>query len=100
MLTCFMRTGDFENYNQKIKASIFISLPFICIIYSYYLLFFVLGKSRFRKNKHLLAPFMKYIMMVGIYYLLNTPLYVLLIISSFSFEVKSGEFGGWFSFVI
>lgn len=98
MLTCFIRTENHDD-NKKIKARIFNFLPFVSIIYSYYLLFFVLGKSRFRKNKHLLAPFMKYVLNVGFFYLLNTPLFVLLIISSFDFKIKSGEFSGWFSYV-
>lgn len=98
MLTCFVRT-EFHQEKNKLKVIIFNFLPFISIIYSYYLLFFVLGKSRFRKNKHLLAPFMKYVMNVGLFYLLNTPLFLILIISSFEYEIKSGTFMGWFSYV-
>jgi hypothetical protein len=97
-LTCFIRT-EINTEHKKISTIFFNFLPFISIFYSYYLFFFVLGKSRFRKNKHLLAPFMRYIFSVGIFYLFNTPFYVLLIVSSFEFEIKSGEFGGWFSYV-
>ena len=98
MLTCFIRT-DFDDKNKKIKVIIFNCLPFISILYSYYLLFFVLGQSRIRKNKHLLAPFMKYILNVVFFYLLNSPLFILLIISSFDFKIQSGTLSGWFSYV-
>lgn len=99
MLTCFVRTDFPDKPNKKIKVLIFNCLPFISIIYSYYLFFFVLGKSRFRKNKHLLAPFTKYIMNVGIFYLLNTPFFILLLISSFEYEITSEGFLSWFSYV-
>jgi len=99
MLTCFLRTDYDDDNNKKLKMIIFNCLPFISIIYSYYLLIFVVGKSRIRKNKHLLSPFMKYILNVTIFYLLNTPMFILLITTSFELLDEKGKFIGWFSFV-
>lgn len=98
MITCFIRT-EFINQQKKIKLIFFNCLPFLSILYSYYLLIFVLGKSRIRKNKHLLSPFMKYIFNVSIFYILNTPMFILLIVTSFDVKIEKGKLSGWISFV-
>lgn len=99
MLTCFLRT-DYDNDSTKqLKTIIFNCLPLISIIYCFYLLLYVLGKSRIRKNKHLLSPFMKYILNISIFYLLNAPMFILLIVSGYDIDVEKDKFMGWFSFV-
>lgn len=99
MLTCFLRT-EVEETNKRIKNIIFNCLPLISIIYSYFLLFYILNKSRIRKNKHLLSPFMKYIVNVSVFYLLNSPMFILIIVTSFHIEIEKGKITGWFSYVI
>jgi hypothetical protein len=100
MMTCFLRTDFVNDDTKQLKIIIFNCLPLISIIYSFYLLLYVLAKSRIRKNKHLLSPFMKYILNILIFYLLNTPMFILLIISSYKIDVEKDKFLGWFSFVI
>jgi hypothetical protein len=96
MITCFIRT-EFLTIEQNLTVMFFLLIPFGFIFYSMYIAISLCLNKKIKSDARLRNLYLKYLVYISIYLLVNVPMISLYIISIKS-KIEPGTFLGWLSF--
>jgi hypothetical protein len=96
MITCFIRT-EFLTFGQNLTVVFFLLIPFSFIFYSIYVATSLCCNTKIRNNPRLKSLYLKYLVYISVYLVVNIPMFSLYIISIYM-KIQPGTFLGWLSF--